>query len=210
MESERINPRRNPSPAGRLGWIEFLAMNNPARRLVHRHVEFRYFRDVLRAHSIDLTGAVIMDAGCGSGYGTKLIMDEYAPSRMVAFDLMPEQIGLANRRGLGVDFFVGDMTDIDLPDESCGAAFIFGVLHHVPDWRRAAAEVVRTLAPGGVLLVEEPPLGLTWRGLEEELKALGLVVLDSRNLFICAIRAYVCQKPGGVTAAPSARPSAGR
>jgi SAM-dependent methyltransferase len=177
--------------------MEFLAMNNPIRRFVHRHVEFRYFRDVLRAHAVDLTGAVIMDAGCGSGYGTKLIIDEYAPSRMVAFDLMPEQIELANRRGLGVDFFVGDMTDINLPDESCDAAFIFGVLHHVPDWQRAAAEVVRTLAPGGILLVEEPPLGFTWAGLEEWLKALGLTVLGSKNLFIGVMRAFVCQKPVG-------------
>ncbi len=197
MDSERIEARHYPSPAGRLGRMEFLAMNNPVRRFVHRYVEFRYFRDVLRTHSIGLTGAVIMDAGCGSGYGTKLIVDEYAPARMVAFDLMPEQIELAKRRGLGVDFFVGDMTDVDLPDESCGAVFIFGVLHHVPDWRRAAAEVVRTLAPGGVLLVEEPPLGLTWAGLEETLKALGLTVLDSKNLFFGVLRAFVCQKPNG-------------
>jgi hypothetical protein len=57
----------------RLGRIEFLAMNNPLKRWLQKHVEFRVFRRHLEKHHIDLTGKAILDAGCGSGYGTELI-----------------------------------------------------------------------------------------------------------------------------------------
>jgi ubiquinone/menaquinone biosynthesis C-methylase UbiE len=195
MESVSGNKMRGAgAEAGRLGIIEFLAMNNPARRFLQRRVEFALFNEFLRTHSIDLNGGVIMDAGCGSGYSTELIVKEYAPSRIIAFDLMPEQIRLARKRGLGIDFFVGDMTDIDVPDGTCDAVFIFGVLHHVPNWKDAVAEVVRTLKPGGVLLVEEPPYGFTLAQLEKGLRAAGLTMLESRGLLLRTLRTYLWRK----------------
>jgi len=54
----------------RLGVIEFLAMNNPIRRWIQKHVEFNIFKKHLNNRCIDLEGGVIMDAGCGSGYST--------------------------------------------------------------------------------------------------------------------------------------------
>ena len=181
---------------GRLYYLEFLAMNNPIRRFFQKHVEFKIFREHLRTHHIDLTGRVVMDAGCGSGYTTELIIGEFKPSRVIAFDLMPEQIKLARKRGLGIDFFVGDMADIDVPDGTCDAVFIFGVLHHIKNWRVAVKEVIRTLKPGGVLLIEEPLYGFTWGELEEGLRASGLTMLASRKLFLGYIRSYLFRKPG--------------
>jgi len=51
----------------RLGKLEFLAMNNPLRRWVQKHVEFRIFKNQLQKRDIHLEDGVIMDAGCGSG-----------------------------------------------------------------------------------------------------------------------------------------------
>ena len=70
-------------------------MNNPIRRSVQKRVEFRLFNKFLEKHGIDLTGGVILDVGCGSGYGTELIRSRYNPKELVAFDLMPEQIEIA-------------------------------------------------------------------------------------------------------------------
>lgn len=62
---------------------------------------------------------------------------------------------LAGRPRESVDVRVGDATALDLPDASFDAAFAFDVLHHVPDWRRALAEVRRVLRPGGRVYFEE-------------------------------------------------------
>lgn len=99
---------------------------------------------------------VILDAGCGCGYSTELIIKEFQPEEIFAFDIAPNQIELTKQRKLSVNLFVGSMTDIKIPSEKFDAIFIFGVLHHVPEWRRALKEVNRMLKPGGVLLVEEP------------------------------------------------------
>ncbi len=118
----------------RLGKFEFLAMNNPLRRWHQKHVELKTFKDQLKKAGIELNDKVIMDGGCGSGYGTELIVNEFHPPRIVAFDFMPEQIALAKKRNLKVDFAVGDLAKIDAADRTFDVVFIFCVLHHVPKW----------------------------------------------------------------------------
>lgn len=51
--------------------------------------------------------------------------------------------------------FVGDAAAIEAKDESVDAVFDFGIIHHVTDWRRALAEVVRVLRPVGRFFFEE-------------------------------------------------------
>jgi ubiquinone/menaquinone biosynthesis C-methylase UbiE len=185
------------SQAGRLHWLEFLAMNNPVRRFFQEHLEFRLFKEMLTRQGIDLAGRVILDAGCGSGYSTELLLRDLKPSKVMAFDLMPEQIALARKRGLGVDFFVGDMTRLEAPDESCEAVFVFGVLHHIPDWLGAVGELARVLTVGGVLLVEEPRHGFNFRQFEAGLKSAGLAILERRALVPWYFYSYMCRKEVG-------------
>ncbi len=52
----------------RLGKTEFYAMNNPVRRFIQKYWEFRVFINFLKKQKINLSGKVIIDAGCGSGY----------------------------------------------------------------------------------------------------------------------------------------------
>jgi ubiquinone/menaquinone biosynthesis C-methylase UbiE len=71
---------------------------------------------------------------------------------------MPEQIALAQKRGLdGVQFFVADATNLSqFPSESKDTVVIFGVLHHIPPWRKVIGECARVLRPGGHIFLEEP------------------------------------------------------
>ena len=94
---------------------------------------------------------------------------------------------------------IGDATAMPLADGAFGAAYLRWVLHLIPDWRVALAEMARVVRPGGVLLVSlgafdevgrairarfseitglsTDPVGLMWGNHDEldgELEGLGL------------------------------------
>ena len=173
----------------RLSEAEFNAMNSRTRRLLQRCVEWPVFKQM---GLNDCVGKDVVEIGCGSGYGAWLIA-LLGPSSYVGLDVMPEQIAIAQRRGLpNARFFVADATRITALDDACADfVVIFGVLHHIETWRRTIAECRRLLRPGGVLLIEEPDAGLLhnwdrlfqWNhpreifslaGMERELNAGGL------------------------------------
>jgi|Deesub1362B_J571_1020462.scaffolds.fasta_scaffold00163_47 ubiquinone/menaquinone biosynthesis C-methylase UbiE len=198
----------------KLSKIEFLAMNNPIRRFFQKNIEFRIFKYYLKKYNIDLTGKVILDAGCGSGYSSKLILKEFKPFKLFAFDFMPEQIKLAKKLGLKVDFFVGDVTKIALPSNTFDAVFIFGVLHHVPEWRKALYEIARVLKLGGFLLIEElngsivnffNRLGFThpiearfeWSDFAYGIEEVGFKILEERKILLEGIKSFLCLKTSG-------------
>jgi len=195
IDIDRHNESAAASKYGmRLGRLEFAAMNNPIRRWFQKHVEFRIFIKHLEKCGIDLKSGVIMDAGCGSGYSSELIVNEYHPSRVIAFDYMPEQIRLARKRKLEIDFFVGDLRRIEAGSGICDAVFIFGVLHHIPEWKKALSEVARVLKPGGVLLVDEPRYQFTWQELESGIRSAGMDILQVSYSFFHYFHVYLCQK----------------
>ena len=200
--TSRLNPR------------ELSLMDSTARRISQRWIELRAFQRLLDAAAIDLRGADILDAGCGNGLGLELIARAYRPRRLVGIDLMPEQIARAGRRGLAADVRIGDITKLDQPDASFDAVFVFAILHHVPAWRGAMAEIARVLRPGGVLLIEElhgTAVELTDRVLRTEhpaaawfdwsmfragLRAAGLEIVGETTLLCNAVRSFAAVKGG--------------
>ncbi len=141
-----------------LNRLEFMLMNNPLRAALQRHVEARRFLEMggpLRGQ-----GARALEIGCGRGIGVELILDLFGATSVDAFDLDPRMVALAqrrlNKRGAGVRLWVGDATSIAAPDATYDAVFDFGIIHHVPRWRDALAQIHRVLRPGGLLYAEEP------------------------------------------------------
>ncbi len=136
-----------------LSRIEFIAMNNPVRRLIQKHFEFRKFQ---KMGLVD-TGMDILEIGCGSGYAAVLLSKLNLKS-YVGIDLMPEQIMIAGKRKLpGYEFIVMDATDLGrFSSGSRDIVVIFGILHHIPEWRKVLAECGRVLKKGGMIFLDEP------------------------------------------------------
>ncbi|MBN1934615.1 MAG: class I SAM-dependent methyltransferase [Anaerolineae bacterium] len=131
-------------------------MNSAIRGLFQRYYELPLWRKLLAQRQIDLQGKAILDAGCGSGYSTRLIWDLIKPASLYAFDITPQEVDLARKRCPEAQVFLGDLMAIDLPSESFDAVFTFGVFHHVPDFGGALDEVYRVLRAGGVFIGAEP------------------------------------------------------
>lgn len=141
----------------KLNTVERLAMNNPLRAAHQRHREADWFRDLAGG---SLTGQRVLEVGCGRGVGVEVLIDRLHAEQVLAFDLDPAMIDKAQRRlhsRPDVDLSVGDACEIEQPAASVDTVVEFGVIHHVPDWRAALAEIVRVLRPGGLLLFEDVP-----------------------------------------------------
>ena len=139
--------------------IEFWAMNNPLRAFVQRHYEAPRLLRLARGKA-----GRVLEIGCGQGAGARIICDLLGPEKYVGIDLDPRMIRRANRKAGNLPnatFVEGDVSDLRFPDASFDLVVDFAILHHVPDWRNALAEVHRTLRVGGEFLFEDLPLE-TW------------------------------------------------
>ena len=129
-------------------------LNNPVRRALQQHYE----APLLKRLGADVSGARVLEVGCGEGAGVQTLLDRLGAAHVTAIDLDAAQIVRARKRLRGENRAVveqGDITALPLTDASIDAVADFGIIHHVPDWRAAVAEVARVLTPGGQFLFEE-------------------------------------------------------
>lgn len=138
-----------------LNRVEYALMNNPVRAGIQRHFEARR---LLRMGGA-MSGGRALELGCGRGVGIELILRRFGAASVDAFDLDPRMVARARARlskyGSRVRIWVGDASAIAVPDATYDAVFDFGIIHHVPEWRRCLAEIQRVLKPGGRLYAEE-------------------------------------------------------
>ena len=139
----------------RMNAAETALMNNPVRAGIQRHYEGR----LLQRLGGRTPGARVLEIGCGRGVGTEIIVERFGARHVVAADLDPAMVHVARTRLIGqrprVALTLGDAEHIAAPDESFDAVFDFGIIHHIPNWRAAVAEVHRVLRPGGRFFFEE-------------------------------------------------------
>jgi SAM-dependent methyltransferase len=96
----------------------------------------------------------VLDAGSGLGGPARYLALTFG-CRVIGIDLTPEFVAIADllnqRLGTGdrVEFRVGDITDLDLPDGSVDHAWTQHVAMNIADRDRLYAEIRRVLRRGG-------------------------------------------------------------
>ena len=110
------------------------------------------------AHYVRCFGpqAVVLDAGCGSGYGTA----EFATvaASVTAFDISEEAVKAAREQyaRTGVRWLRAGCESLPFADGSFDLVVAFEVIEHLERWRELLSEAKRVLKPSGVLLVSTP------------------------------------------------------
>lgn len=111
-------------------------------------------------------GARVLDVGCGTGANGQVLAG--GGRFAVGLDLSPVPLGLQGAMGRGhAARLRGDATRLPFPSGAFDMVVALDVLEHIDDDGAAAAELVRVLRPGGVLIVFVPALQLLW-GLQDE------------------------------------------
>ena len=136
----------------KLSDVEFRAMNAGWRKLGHKYFELPLFQHL----GLDVKDKDVLEIGCGNGYGGHLL-NQLHPKSYTGLDVMEEQIEIARKNYPQYKFIVQDATDLSqFQNASKDVIIIFGVLHHIPEWRKTLDEIARVLKPNGQIFLEEP------------------------------------------------------
>jgi 2-polyprenyl-3-methyl-5-hydroxy-6-metoxy-1,4-benzoquinol methylase len=100
-------------------------------------------------------GKEVLDAGCGVGWGT-LLMLESGAARVSSIDIDLEAVENARMRAPAADIRQGDLAELPWPDDTFDLVVCFEALEHVHRQERVLDELVRVLRPDGILMVSSP------------------------------------------------------
>ena len=101
-------------------------------------------------------GRRVLDAGCGSGYGTARLAQE--AREVLGIDVSQEAVDDARQeyQAANLRFECGDCLNIPAADGSFDLVVAFEIIEHLSDWRRFLAQARRVLAPDGQFVVSTP------------------------------------------------------
>jgi ubiquinone/menaquinone biosynthesis C-methylase UbiE len=128
-------------------------------RFFSEYDSFRYRREKHILDCLDrasLAGKKVLEIGLGQGADSEQIIRR--GGHWSGLDLTAESVARVRQRmelhNLPYENLkVGSVLNIPYPDNSFDVVYSFGVLHHVPEVRRAQAEIARVLRPGGELVM---------------------------------------------------------
>ena len=143
-------------------------MNNPIRGLIQKRLEAPRLKNLCNGRT-----DTILEIGCGQGAGARIIYDLFSPQKYVGIDLDSKMVERAKKKEQGLEnalFLQGDAAQLPFVDGTFDLAVDFGIIHHIPNWREALAEIYRALNANGELFFEELPVETWERGIGKPLK----------------------------------------
>lgn len=125
-----------------------------------RHeVAYRAARDAVLAHGPGGPGGIVLDAGCGEGYGAHLLASAASArpgGRVVAVDYDAATAGHVRATYPGLAVLRANLVALPLAAGGVDAVVCMQVIEHLWDQPGLLAECARVLRPGGVLVVSTP------------------------------------------------------
>src|SRR5579864_8045838 len=107
-------------------------------------------------------GTSVLDLGCGPGTISADMGRRVAPGRVLGIDASAAVINDAQHSagaGPNVEFAVGDLYGLDIPNDSFDIVHAHQVLQHVPDPVGALREMKRLCKPGGLVAARDGDFG---------------------------------------------------
>jgi MPBQ/MSBQ methyltransferase len=131
----------------------------PAGRRDFREAKADLVRILARWGGLDQLprGSTVLDVGCGIGGSSRLLAREFG-LRVIGISISPGQIERARSltpAELDCHFEVMDALNLDLADASVDAVWTVEAAPHIADKQRFAAELLRVLRPGGLLVAAD-------------------------------------------------------
>jgi SAM-dependent methyltransferase len=98
-------------------------------------------------------GGLVADLGCGPGHVTRYLHDHGV--RVVGIDLSPAMVQVAKNLNPSLEFRIGDMKQLDIPDASlAGIVAFYSIVHFdSSELDIVLQQIRRVLQPGGLFLV---------------------------------------------------------
>jgi SAM-dependent methyltransferase len=119
------------------------------------------------------THARVLELGCGTGHRLAGLDRDHAAFRLFGLDITPIMVQKARQiRPAAISFMVGDCLHVPFESGQFDAIIIYNVLHHLVTGNKSASdllrqrglnELVRLLAPGGRIVLEEYCVNTAWR-----------------------------------------------
>jgi len=107
-------------------------------------------------------GKRVLDAGCGVGYGSRLLASSGA-AQVVAVDISREALEVAEKQFAHdrLQFICDDCQSLTKVGGAFDAVISFEALEHFPDGHSFVARIAELLAPQGVFIVSTPNKSLS-------------------------------------------------
>ncbi len=108
--------------------------------------------------------ARLLDCGCGPGSISCDLARILSSGQVTGIDREESQIELARNRAseqqlTNVTFKVGSIYELPFPDSSFDVVFAHAIFEHISSPDEALAEILRVLAPGGIVAIRSPDWG---------------------------------------------------
>ncbi|WP_374448005.1 class I SAM-dependent methyltransferase [Stella sp.] len=95
-------------------------------------------------------GALVLDAGCGTGQMSLPLVERGHP--VIGFDVSAAMVGIARSKvpaGARAEYRTADARRLPLADASVDVVVVSKLFQHVAGWEDACRELLRVLRPGG-------------------------------------------------------------